>query len=176
MPGGLPKVELAKHQTATTWGRCAVIKDTAHATPLTFGWSWCDAVQVAYALGVSSFIAGRDYAHGGLSLQECLAPVLTLEVEGGAAATAVKVEIRSVTWKGLRCLVAVETAAKGLRIDIRTKAALASTSLVAAVKAVDGGKANLAIADDEQEGAAAVVVVLDPGDAVVQKLATTVGG
>ena len=176
MPGGLPKVELAKHQTATTWGRCAVIKDSAHATPLTFGWSWCDAVQVAYALGVSSFIAGRDYAHGGLSLQECLAPVLTLEVEGGAAATAVKVEIRSVTWKGLRCLVAVETAAKGLRIDIRTKAALASTSLVAAVKAVDGGKANLAIADDEQEGAAAVVVVLDPGDAVVQKLATTVGG
>ena len=176
MPGGLPKVELDKHQTATTWGRCAVIKDSAHATPLTFGWSWCDAVQVAYAPGVSSFIAGRDYAHGGLSLQECLVPVLTLEVEGGAAATAVKVAIRSVTWKGLRCLVEVETAADGLRVDIRTKAALAATSLVAAVKTLDGGKANLAIVDDEQEGAAAVVVVLGPGDDVVQKLATTVGG
>jgi hypothetical protein len=103
-------------------------------------------------------------------------PVLTLEVQGGAAAKAVKVEIRSVTWKGLRCVVAVESAAEGLRIDIRTKAALASTSLVAGVKALDGGKANLAIADDEQEGAAAVVVVLDADGMVVQKLATTVGG
>lgn len=176
MPGGLPKSELPKHQSATTWGRCAVLKDSAHATTLTFGWSWCDAVQVAYAPGVSCFIAGRDYAHGGLSLQECLVPVLTLEVQGGAAATAVKVEIRSVTWKGLRCVVAVATAAEGLRVDIRTKAALASTSLVADVKSLDGGKANLAIVDDEQEGAAAMIVVLSPDGAVMQKLATTVGG
>jgi hypothetical protein len=176
MPGGLPKSELPKHQSATTWGRCAVLKDSAHATPLTFGWSWCDAVQVAYAPGAACFIAGRDYAHGGLSLQECLVPVLTLEVEGGAAATAVKVEIRSVTWRGLRCVVEAESTAEGLRVDIRTKAALAATSLVAGVKTLDGGKANLAIADDEQEGAAAVVVVLGPGDEVVQKLATTIGG
>ncbi|MBK1644205.1 hypothetical protein CKO25_05965 [Thiocapsa imhoffii] len=89
MPGGLPKSELPKHQSATTWGRCAVLKDSAHATPLTFGWSWFEAVPVAYAPGVSCFIAGRDYAHGGLSLQECLVPVLTLEVQGGAAATPV---------------------------------------------------------------------------------------
>ena len=176
MPGGLPKSELPKHQSATTWGRCAVLKDSAHATPLTFGWSWCDAVQVAYAPGVSCFIAGRDYAHGGLSLQECLVPVLTLEFGCGAAATAVKVEIRSVTLKGLRCAVEAESATEGLRVDIRTKAALAATSLVAGVKTLDGGKANLAIVDDEQEGAAAMVVVLDSGGAVVQKLATTVGG
>jgi hypothetical protein len=175
MPGGLPKSELATHQTATKWGRCAVLKENAHGTPLTFGWSWCDAVQVAYAPGVSCFIAGIEYAHGGLSLQECLVPVLWLEVEGGATAV-VKADIRSVTWKGLRCLVEVETAAEGLRVDIRTKAALASTSLVAGVKSLDGGKANLAVADDDQEGAAAVVVVLSPSGEVVQKMATTVGG
>src|SRR5690606_4289600 len=36
IPGGLPKSELAKHQAETRWGRCAVLKDTAHGTPLTF--------------------------------------------------------------------------------------------------------------------------------------------
>jgi hypothetical protein len=65
VPGGLPKTELPKHQAETRWGRCAVLKDTAHGTPLTFGWDWCKDVQVAYAPGVSSFIAGADYAHGG---------------------------------------------------------------------------------------------------------------
>ncbi|WP_295426674.1 BREX-1 system phosphatase PglZ type B [uncultured Thiodictyon sp.] len=174
MPGGLPKSELATHETETKWGRCAVLKDNAHGTPLTFGWSWCDAVQVAYAPGVSCFIAGVDYAHGGLSLQECLVPVLSLEVEGTAAA-AVTADIRAVTWKGLRCLVEVDTMAEGLQVDIRTKAALASTSLVASRKGLEGGKANLAVADDDQEGSAAVVVVLGPGGEVVQKMATTVG-
>jgi hypothetical protein len=73
-------------------------------------------------------------------------------------------------------MVEAESTAEGLRVDIRTKAALAATSLVAGVKTLDGGKANLAIADDEQEGAAAVVVVLDADGMVVQKLVTTVGG
>ena len=175
LPGGLPKSELPKHQTETTGGRCAILKDSAHGTSLTFGWSWCGQVQVAYAPGVSCFIAGNDYAHGGLSLQECLVPVLSLEIVDAGAAD-LKAEIRALTWKGLRCIVAVETLAEGLQIDIRTKAALASTSLAASVKTLEGGKANLAVADDDQLGAAAVVVVLGPNGEVVQKQATTVGG
>ncbi len=42
-----------------------------------------------YAPGVSSFIAGADYAHGGLSLQECLVPVLDVVVAAPAAAAQV---------------------------------------------------------------------------------------
>lgn len=140
MPGGLPKTELAKHQTETRWGRCAVLKDSAHGTPLTFGWDWCKEVQVAYAPGVSNFIAGAEYAHGGISLQECLVPVLQLDCAGAAGAD-VTVKIQSVTWKGLRCTVVVEGAATGQRVDIRTKAALASTSLAASIKALEGGNA-----------------------------------
>lgn len=175
MPGGLPKSELAKHQTETRWGRCAVLKDSAHGTPLTFGWDWYKAVQVAYAPGVSSFIAGAEYAHGGISLQECLVPVLQLECVGAAGATAT-VTIKSVTWKGLRCTVVVDGGAPGQRIDIRTKAALASSSLASSDKPLEGGKASLAVADDEQMAAAAVVVVLSADGEVLQKQATTVGG
>ena len=175
MPGGLPKSELAKHQTETRWGRCAVLKGSAYGTSLTFGWDWCKDVQVAYAPGVSSFVAGAEYAHGGISLQECLVPVLQLDC-ADAEKAAVAVTIQAVTWKGLRCNVVTEGAAPGQRVDIRTKAALASSSLAASDKPLDGGKASLAVADDEHMGAAAVVVVLSAEGEVLHKQVTTVGG
>jgi hypothetical protein len=174
VPGGLPKTELPKHQAETRWGRCAVLKDTAHGTPLTFGWDWCKDVQVAYAPGVSSFIAGADYAHGGLSLQECLVPVLDLVVVAPAAAA--QVTIKSVTWKGLRCVVEVDSSATGLAIDVRTKPALATTSLAASAKPLEAGKASIAVADPDNHGIAAIVVVLAEDGQVLQKQATTVGG
>jgi hypothetical protein len=175
MPGGLPKSELPKHQAETRWGRCAVLKDNAHGTPLTFGWDWCKDVQVAYAPGVSCFVAGADYAHGGISLQECLVPVLQLNCAGGNGQAA-SVTIQSVAWKGLRCTVVVEGAAPDQRVDVRTKAALSSSSLAASTKAIEGGKASLAVVDDEHVGAAAVVVLLGANGEVLQKQATTVGG
>lgn len=175
VPGGLPKSELAKHQTDTRWGRCAVLKNSADAAALTFGWSWCKDVQVAYAPGVSSFITGAEYAHGGISLQECLVPVLELDC-ASAAKTEHTVTIKSVTWRGLRCTILVEGTSNGQVVDIRTKASLASSSLAANTKPLDAaGKASLAVPDDEQMGAAAVVVVLSADGEVLQKQSTTVG-
>lgn len=175
VPGGLPKTELPKHQAETRWGRCAVLKDTAHGTPLTFGWDWCKDVQIAYAPGVSSFIAGAEYAHGGLSLQECLVPVLELQL-ATAQKSQVLAAIKSVTWKGLRCVVEVDTSASGLTVDVRRKPAQASSSRVANVKPLEHGKASVAVKDDEDMGSAAVVVVLTADGEVIQKQATTVGG
>lgn len=175
MPGKLPKTELAKHQAQTRWGRCAVLKDTAYGTTLTFGWDWCKDVQIAYAPGITCFFAGAEYAHGGISLQECLVPVLNLELSSDMAPSP-NIAIKAVTWKGLRCVVEVESAATGLNVDIRTKPALPSTSLAASTKPVESGKASLAVADDEQMGSAAIVVVLGPSGEVLQKVATTVGG
>ena len=175
MPGGLPKTELPKHQAETRWGRCAVLKDSAHGTPLTFCWDWCHDVQVAYAPGIATFIAGAEYAHGGLTLQECLVPVIDLQVAGAAKPSA-NVTIQNVTWKGLRCIVEVSPIAPGLSVDIRTKPNQASKTLVASVKVLENGKASLAIKDDDNTGLAAVVVVLDADGNVVQKANTTVGG
>lgn len=174
VPGGLPKTELSKFEAQTRWGRCAVLKDSAHGTPLTFGWDWCKEVQIAFAPGISNFTAGEEYTHGGLTLQECLVPMLELVAAGGSV-SAVKVDITKVAWTGLRCKIEVSPAAAGLRVDIRTKAALADSTLVANVKALENGKASLAIDDDANEGTAAFVVVLDAAGNVVQKKSTTVG-
>ena len=174
VPGGLPKSELQKFEAETRWGRCAVLKDSSHGTPLTFGWDWCKDVQIAFAPGISNFTAGEVYTHGGLSLQECLVPVLEL-VATGAATSTLKVDITKVTWTGLRCKVEVTPVVAGLSVDIRTKAALADSTLVAHVRALENGKASLAVEDDANEGTAAFVVVLDAGGCVVQKKPTTVG-
>ena len=174
VPGGLPKSELSKFEAETRWGRCAVLKDSSQGTPLTFGWDWCKDVQIAFAPGISNFMAGEVYTHGGLTMQECLVPVLEVAAAGGATST-VKVDIANVTWTGLRCKVEVTPVATGLTVDIRTKAALANSTLVAHVKPLENGKASLAVDDDSSEGTAAFVVVLDAAGNVVQKKSTTVG-
>jgi hypothetical protein len=123
---------------------------------------------------VTNFIAGAEYAHGGISLQECLVPVLELHVLGAVGVVSA-VTVKSVTWKGLRCTVVVEGASPGQRVDIRTKAALPSSSLAASARPLEGGKASLAVDDDDHMGAAAVVVVLGPDGEVLSKQTTTVG-
>lgn len=178
VPGGLPKTELSKFEAETRWGRCAVLKDSSHGTDLTFGWDWCKDVQIAFAPGLGSFIAGADYAHGGLTLQECLVPVLDVVATSGPIAL-VKADIAKVTWSGMRCKVEVTADAgvdlETLRVDIRTKAALSDSTLVSLAKPLVGGKVSLAVKEDSKEGTAAFVVVLDATNRVVQKKPTTVG-
>jgi len=174
VPGGQPKSALSKFEAETRWGRCAVLKDSSHGTPLTFGWDWCKDVQIAFAPGISNFHAGEVYTHGGLTLQECLVPVLELVASCGTV-HAPKVDITRVTWTGLRCKVEVTPEATGLSVDIRTKAALANSTLVANVRTIENGKASLAVEDDANEGVAAFVVVLDTAGLVLQKRPTVVG-
>jgi len=174
IPGGLPKVELPKSQAETRWGRCAVLKETSTASMLTFGWDWCKQVQIAFAPGISSFIAGSEYAHGGLSLQECLVPVITLAIGGGSSA-AVSVDIAKLVWRGMRCQVEITPSLPGLLVDIRSNAAAANSSVLRAAKPLSDGKASLAVPDDGLEGNAAVVVILDATGKVIQKANTTIG-
>ena len=174
VPGGLPKAELASFAAETRWGRCAILKDTLAGTPLTLGWDWRPEVQIAMAPGIASFIAGREYAHGGLSLQECRIPVITLERK--IAVAPVKIQIGKVVWRGLRCQIDIEPPLTGLRADLRTKTALAESSVAASPKVLDRGKASLVVPNDALEGSAAVVVILDEQGHVLQKTATTIGG
>lgn len=174
VPGKLPKAELAKSQAETRWGRCAVLKETATASVLAFGWDWCKDVQIAFAPGISNFVAGATYAHGGLSLQESLVPVLTLEL-AGAGTQPVAVKVSKVAWRGLRCQIEVTPSMAGLRADVRTKAAAADTSVLSGPKVISDGKASLAVENDELEGSAVVIVILDQSGNVIQKANTTVG-
>ncbi|MDE0569015.1 BREX-1 system phosphatase PglZ type B, partial [Shewanella sp. K8] len=72
----LPKVELEKPLVRKYLSRCAILHDNASTDLPQVGWHWNSAVSLAMAPGVGAFTAGDYYNHGGLSLQECLTPVL----------------------------------------------------------------------------------------------------
>jgi hypothetical protein len=54
--------------------------------------------------------------HGGISLQECLTPVL---VVSGGASNAPAAVITEISWKGLRCNLEVSGGAAGMTADLR---------------------------------------------------------
>ena len=182
LPGGLPKVDLPKYLTASRWARCAAIKPGSTVEAPTVPWHWNRDERIAVGPGVACFGAGNEYAHGGLSLQECLIPVL--RVAKGAGAADARATICALSWVGLRCRVQVETTltehssghVARFAVDLRTHVNDADSS-VSAERTLDAtGAASLLVADDELEGAPAAVVVLDDGGHVVARRSTIIGG
>lgn len=149
-PGGLPKIELPSCLTESKWGRCAALKSGVQSDVLTMPWYWNSDVEVALANGISCFKSGLDYAHGGLSLQECAVPCYIVESK---TATISHIDITDVKWRGLRCDVAVDGEYCGLNMDIRTHAGDAGTSVVMGIKPFkSSGKASVVVEDDRLEG------------------------
>lgn len=130
-------------------------------------------MRIAVASGINCYEAGKEYEHGGLSPQECVAPVLTVTAAGEAAPVA----IGAIKWVGLRCRITLAGTLPGAVVDIRTKPADPASTLVTARKgAGPEGQVSLAIADDDRLGDAAVVVVLDGSGYVQAQEPTIVGG
>jgi hypothetical protein len=173
VPGGMPVERVPSGLTESRWGRCAILKLTSKADFPTLPWSWDPTVDVTYAPGASAFYAGKEYAHGGLTMQECYTPVLTVSIDRPDAAGT----IDELKWVGLRCKVKVSAEASGLRMDLRAKVNDASASLIDAPKKVgDDGTCALLVADDRKEGTAAFAVLLGADGSVLDKRSTTVGG
>ncbi len=177
LPGGegLPKADLPSYLTASKWARCAAIKGASKVTVPTAEWHWNPSRSFATAPGIHCFGAGNEYAHGGLSIQECLIPDLL--IEPASAGNAGAASIGDVQWLGMRCRVAVTPADTTLTVDIRTKPNDPNSSIAGSTKNLDAeGKAGLIVADDGLAGTAAVLVVLDNSGRVIGKKPTTVGG
>ncbi len=173
LPGGLPKTELPTCLTESRWGRCASLKPGVQNDILTMSWYWNPNVEVALADGISCFKSGLDYAHGGLSLQECVVPCYIVESK---TAIISHVDITDVKWRGLRCDVAADGEYSGLKVDIRTHAGNAGTSVVMGIKPFkSSGKASVVVEDDGLEGSSAVIVVIDNDENIMAQIDTVIG-
>lgn len=173
-PHAMTKVDLPKHLTETRWGRCAVLRSAVDSGYQQVGWYWNPDVSIAMAPGVSCFRAGLHYDHGGLSLQECLTPMIevqnTLKQQAKSQVTA---KLSDVRWLGLTCRVKAETSAEEVFAVIRTHPANPDTE-ISARKRLKEGKCSLMLEDDH-EGTSAVLVLLDANDQVLAKKPTLVG-
>ena len=171
LPGGLPKVDLPKHLTATRWARAAVLAGDGDPGVPRFPWTWNSGEWFATPPGIACFNKSDAFAHGGVSLQECLTPDILVEKDAAGAGGA---KIESVTWEQLRCRVAV-SGGRGLSADLRLGGA-AGVSVAHQAKPVENdGAVSLLLADEDHKGQNLLVVVLDEAGQPVAMWATRGG-
>ena len=123
--------------------------------------------------GIGVFLKKTEYAHGGVSLQECLKVHVTIANPGKPVG---QVKIAEAKWTRLRLKVRLEGMKGGLVVDVRSKAADAASSLLVDKQPVppdEAGQATL-FADDDMAGHGGFLVVVDNGQ-VVAKQQVTVG-
>jgi hypothetical protein len=175
MPGGLPKVELKIYLTDDRWGRCASLKDGAQTDSQTFPWYWNAAVAIASPPGVGCYRANMEYTHGGISLQEMVTPVLRVVASQAAGGSP---RLADGKWTGARCRITLHAEATGLRVDVRTSASDANTSLLTDKQSRETrgeGKVTVFLEDDADIGRQAEIVLLDDAGQVIDTLPTTIG-
>jgi hypothetical protein len=125
---------------------------------------------------VSCFKNGEEYTHGGLSLQECLTLELTVSPKVGKHQS-VSVEVTDITWRGLRCTIAVDGFFVGLSLDIRKQPGDVSSSVVVGMKSLkDNGTASVVVENEALDGKAAFIVLVDNEGSLVAQLDTVIGG
>jgi len=176
LPGNLPKTELPSAQTETKWGRCAIVKPGASTKERLYPWYWNPNQHFALADGISCFRYGLEYAHGGVSLQECL--ILEILVSPGSLHTSrIAPEIIDVVWKGLRCTVTVDGVFENLSLDIRTQPGDSASSVVLAVNQIRKNRvASVVVENEDLEGVEATIVIIDQKNELVTQINTIIGG
>ncbi len=172
MPGGLPKVDLPKHLTESRGARCAALAGNSQPDALIAPWHWNGNESFAAGRGVGAFRRSVEYAHGGLSIQECLVPDLTVHAATRREASA---RVQRITWRGFRCFVEAVAAAGGVSSDLRLKEDPAR-SVAASPKPLDAeGASSLLLADDDHEDSRLVLVLVDEEDRILDRRETAVG-
>lgn len=163
LPGGLPMVKLPGHLTESKWARAAVLAGDARPDTPLHPWHWNPDECFASPPGIACFSKRPEYAHGGLSVQECLIPdiVVRAETTDGRMARVVapRPVIGSVSWLRMRCNVRVENGGDGATADLRLGSP-SGESVASSPKVLDAdGCASLILCDDAHEDAALVLVV-----------------
>ena len=141
-PAVCPRLTCPQHWPTISGVVVPPSKPGAQTEERLFPWYWNTTQEFALADGISCFQAGKVYAHGGLSLQECLTLELAVTA-GAAAASAAAVTITDVGWRGLRCTVAIEGDPAGLTADLRTQPGNAGTTVAVAPKPFEGQRCRL---------------------------------
>lgn len=136
-------------------------------------WTWDSSVDMVSAPGTAAFETGRLYEHGGLSLQECVIPVVTV-TRGDTAIAPVVIDV--VRWTGQRCRIDYVPAEADVVVEIRLRPADASSAVGGPKTPAEPGEVKVLV-DEElaPAGATAWVVLVDQNGGVVAQTQTTVG-
>ncbi|MGA1825912.1 MAG: BREX-1 system phosphatase PglZ type B [bacterium] len=174
MPGVLPSVKLPKYLTECRWARCAVSKDNSKIDFPMATWHWNSHEYFVYGPGINCFSNGNEYAHGGVSLQECLIPDLHVSLNNAPAQAIAK--IKEIKWVGIRCRAIIDPGGANIKADLRTKPNDENSSVASPKMVSAEGHVSLLVKNEELEGTVVSLVLLDAAGSVIGKQATTIGG
>jgi len=173
MPGDLPHAALDPGlvEPSGKRTRCALVKPKAITSYMQVPWTWNSDISIAAATGARVFYAGCEYAHGGISPQECVLPVIL--VTGNNVRS--EVSISKAQWEGFRLRLEVAGGAD-LETDLRLGSETSGPSLIKGGRVLDENGRTSFLVSDEHEGETACLVILDANGHVVSQRVTTVGG
>ena len=172
LPGGLPKVDLPLHLTAGRGARCAAIAGESAPDALLAPWHWNPDERFASARGGAAFRRNVEYAHGGLSVQECLLPDLVVRSTPGAGPSA---RIERVAWLRFRCVVEAAVEGGAVSADLRLRDDLNRSVALSAKPVEADGSVSLLLASDEHESSRLVLVLVDSEGRILDRRDTAVG-
>lgn len=173
LPGGMPNEKLHKDLTETRWGRCAEMKEGAVTKYLQLPWTWNPNEFIAYAPGVSFFKKNEEYAHGGISIHECMTPLITITSKNIEETRRALIE--EFKWVGMRLIVnSVGTSGNGFNIDIRSKREDASSSIIIGTVKKEGSNWKV-LANGDFEGQAGYLVLLNSEGIIVDSKLIEIG-
>lgn len=172
LPGNLPKESLHRNLAETRWGRCVLLKEGVNTDYLYLPWSWNPDILIAFAPGISFFKNNEAYAHGGISIHECLTPMLTISA---LAASTRSGKIEELTWRGMRLNIMTSGTDGDYQMDVRTKWDEASSTVAESVRMKDRDEWTLVVNGD-YEGQAASLVLLNQEGIIIDKKLLQIGG
>jgi hypothetical protein len=176
LPGGLPlDAKLPAELTQAKWGRCALAKEGALVDQKQYPWFWNPGHFFVAANGISVFYKGYEYAHGGISIQECL--LLRICVTPQTAASG-KIAIKSAGWQGLGCQITLGLGGKGIQADIRTQPENPTSSIAWKQKPKmfkPDGTVRITVPDEDMEGKEVYIVILDEAGTILTQQKTIIG-
>ncbi len=168
MPNGLPKVELNINLTESKWSRVASIKSNSTTEERLYPWFWDSKVCYSLANGIACYKNNEEYAHGGLSLQECLNLELTVTLD--QSKIAIKPKIDFMKWKGLRCNIKLADVKENLTVKIISNQLTEPETLYAKPKSIDeNGSVSLVIEDEDFDGQEAIIIICDQNKILCKK-------
>lgn len=177
LSNSLPKTDLPRMLTDTKWGRCAILKSGAKSSQREMPWYWNSVYHFVSADGISCFKKGEEYAHGGVSLQECL--TLKLLVTPGDSIQLSSLQFKDITWHRMRCRILLDGDYNGLSVDIRMRPADPNSSITnhKQTRAVrDDGTVSVIVEDEDLHGQEVFIVLINQRGDLMAQNKTIVGG
>jgi hypothetical protein len=141
-------------------------------------WTWDTSIEMVSAPGAAAFEEGAFYEHGGLSLQECVTPVLDVMAGAGTASgVTTPTQIEAIRWTGQRCRIDFAPPDTEIVAELRLAPGDSDSVVGGPKQPSDPGEIKVLVDEEKAaKGTTAYVVLLAPDGAVLAQRKTVVGG